>query len=155
MNLLVKKINPMSKVEEFLSKTEEQEIVAAICQSEKNTSGEIRVHLEKETSLEAIDRAIEVFNTLEMHKTKDANGVLIYVAVKSKKFAICGDTGINKVVPADFWESTKNIMSTHFRSGNFKQGLVDGVLKAGEQLQKYFPYQDDDTNELANEISKG
>jgi uncharacterized membrane protein len=149
------KNNKMSKVEAFLSKEEEQEIVDAICVSEKNTSGEIRVHLEKETSIKAIDRAIEVFNELEMHKTQDSNGVLIYVAVKSKQFAICGDHGINKVVPADFWESTKDVMANHFRKGNFKQGLIDGILKAGEQLKKYFPYQDDDTNELSNEISKG
>jgi uncharacterized membrane protein len=145
----------MSKVEEFLTKKEEQEIVEAIRVAEKNTSGEIRVHLEKKIDTDAIDRAVEVFNELEMYNTKDANGVLIYVAVKSKQFAICGDKGINKVVPTDFWESTKNIMADHFQNGNFKQGLVDGILKAGEQLKKYFPYQDDDTNELSNEISKG
>ena len=145
----------MSKVEEFLTKTEEQEIVEAIRVAEKNTSGEIRVHLEKKIDTDAIDRAVEVFNELEMYNTKDANGVLIYVAVKSKQFAICGDDGINKVVPTDFWESTKNIMAGNFQNGNFKQGLVDGILKAGEQLKKYFPYQDDDTNELSNEISKG
>lgn len=146
----------MSKVEEFLTKQEEQDIVEAIRVAEKNTSGEIRVHLEKKISAAvAYDRAVEVFNELEMHNTKDSNGVLIYIAVKSKQFAICGDKGINEVVPTDFWESTKNIMAGHFRNGNFKQGLVDGILKAGEQLKKYFPYQDDDTNELSNEISKG
>ncbi|ENA1803437.1 TPM domain-containing protein [Flavobacterium psychrophilum] len=145
----------MSKVEDFLTKAEEQEIVKAICIAEKNTSGEIRVHLEKKTTTDAITRAAAVFNELKMHNTKDANGVLIYVAVKSKQFAICGDDGINKLVPTDFWESTKNIMASHFQKGNFKQGLVDGILKAGEQLKNYFPYQDDDTNELPNEISKG
>ena len=145
----------MSKVEDFLTKDEEQEIVEAIRVAEKNTSGEIRVHLEKETKTTAIIRAKEVFNELEMYNTKDANGVLIYVAVKSKQFAICGDKGINVVVPNDFWESTKDVISNHFKKGDFKHGLVDGILKAGEQLQKYFPYQDDDTNELSNEISKG
>ncbi|WP_310556786.1 TPM domain-containing protein [Flavobacterium sp.] len=145
----------MSKVEDFLTKEEELEIIEAIRVAEKNTSGEIRIHIEKETSVVAIDRATEVFNTLEMHKTKEANGVLIYVAVKSKQFAICGDKGINEVVPNDFWETTKNVMANHFRNGNFKQGLVDGILKAGEQLKKYFPFDDNDTNELSNEISKG
>ena len=145
----------MSKVEEFLTKKEEEEIVEAIRVAEKNTSGEIRVHLEKKITTDAIDRAVEIFNELKIYNTKHANGVLIYVAVKSKQFAICGDNGINKVVPSDFWESTKNIMASHFQNGNFKQGLVDGILKAGEQLKKYFPYQDDDTNELSNEISKG
>ena len=145
----------MSKVEDFLTKEEELEIIEAIRISEKSTSGEIRVHIEKETSLEAMDRAKEVFNTLEMYKTKEANGVLIYVAVKSKKFAICGDKGINEVVPNDFWEVTKKTMESHFKTNNFKQGLVDGILIAGEQLKKYFPFDDSDTDELSNEISKG
>jgi uncharacterized membrane protein len=145
----------MSKVEDFLTTAEEQEIVAAIGVAEKNTSGEIRVHIEKETSMAPIDRAVEVFNQLQMQQTQERNGVLIYLAVKSKQFAICGDEGIDKKVAADFWDTTKDIMLSHFKNGNFKQGLIDGILKAGEQLKTHFPYQSDDTDELSNEISKG
>ena len=145
----------MSKVEDFLTTAEEQEIVAAIGVAEKNTSGEIRVHIEKETSVAAIDRAMEVFRNLTMENTQERNGVIIYVAVKSKQFAIYGDKGINEKVADTFWDSTKDAMANQFRNGNFKQGLIDGILKAGEQLKSHFPYQDDDTNELSNEISKG
>jgi uncharacterized membrane protein len=145
----------MSKVEDFLTKAEEQEIVEAIGVAEKNTSGEIRVHIEKETSVAAINRAMEVFRNLNMENTQERNGVIIYVAVKSKQFAIYGDKGINEKVGADFWNTTKEAMQNHFKSGNFKQGLIDGILKAGEQLKTHFPYLNDDTNELSNEISKG
>lgn len=145
----------MSKVEDFLTKAEEEEVVEAIRLAEKNTSGEIRVHIEKQTSMAPIDRAVEVFHLLKMEHTKDRNGVLIYVAVKSKQFAIYGDQGINEKVGSDFWNSTKNVMLNHFKNGNQKQALVDGILKAGEQLKQYFQHQDDDTNELSNEISKG
>jgi uncharacterized membrane protein len=145
----------MSKVEEFLSAAEEQEIVEAIKVAEKNTSGEIRVHLEKKTDLDAMERTLEIFETLEMHKTKDSNGVLIYVAVKDKKFVIYGDKGIHEKVNDSFWDATKEIIQSHFKNGNFKQGLIDGVLKAGEELKIHFPYQDDDEDELSNEISKG
>lgn len=145
----------MFKRNRFLTSKEEEAVVEAIRTAEKNTSGEIRVHLEKKTSIAPMDRAVEVFHLLEMNNTKDANGVLIYVAIDDKKFAICGDKGINERVPADFWESTKNLMANHFKNGNFKQGLVDGILKAGEQLQTYFPYQDDDKNELPDTISIG
>ncbi|QBZ96663.1 TPM domain-containing protein [Flavobacterium sangjuense] len=145
----------MSKVEEFLTKAEEQEIVEAIGKAEKNTSGEIRVHIEKETSIAAIDRAMEVFRTLNMENTKERNGVIIYVAVKSHQFAIYGDKGINEKVAADFWNCTRDAMQNHFKNGNFKQGLIDGILNAGEQLKKHFPYADGDTDELSNEISIG
>ena len=145
----------MSKVEDFLTKKEEQAIVEAIRMAEKETSGEIRVHIEKTTSKAPYDRALEVFNELGMDATELKNGVLFYFAVADKNFVICGDKGINDVVPADFWDATKDAMATQFKAGNFKQGIVDGILSAGEQLQKHFPYQEGDTNELSNEISKG
>jgi uncharacterized membrane protein len=145
----------MSKVAAFLTKEEEEEIISAIRIAEKNTSGEIRIHMEASSKKNHYERALEVFQLLEMHKTKDANAVLIYVAVDDKKFVICGDTGINNVVPKEFWDTTKDVMQNHFKTGNFKQGIVDGILKAGEELQNHFPYQTDDENELSNEISKG
>ena len=145
----------MSKIETFLSKADEAEVVEAIRLAEENTSGEIRVHLEKETSIAPFERAVEVFHNLKMENTKDRNGVIIYVAIASKQFAIYGDQGIHEKVPADFWNSTKDVMLHHFKKGNNKQALVEGILKAGEQLKSYFPHQDDDVNELSNEISKG
>jgi uncharacterized membrane protein len=145
----------MSKVEDFLSADDEQAVVEAIKQAEQQTSGEIRVHLEKSTSLGAYERALEVFFQLKMNETQLQNGVLIYLAVDDRKLAICGDKGINDLVLDNFWDETKNIMLNHFKAGNFKQGLVDGIAQAGEQLKKYFPSQDGDTNELSNEISIG
>jgi len=145
----------MSKIEDFLTKEEECAIVEAISMAEKNTSGEIRVHIENTTSIDAYERAMEVFHLLKMDATQLKNGVLLYVAVKDKSFVICGDKGINDVVPSDFWNTTKDVMASHFKNGNFKQGLIDGITKAGEQLQKYFPFENGDTNELSNEISLG
>ncbi|MDX6183126.1 TPM domain-containing protein [Flavobacterium sp. Fl-77] len=145
----------MSKVEDFLSKEEEQEIVEAIRVAEKNTSGEIRVHIEKTTSKVPFDRALEVFHELKMDETQLQNGVLFYFAVADKNFIICGDKGINDLVADDFWDCTKDKMSAQFKLGNFKQGIVEGILNAGEQLKKHFPWSTDDTNELSNEISKG
>jgi uncharacterized membrane protein len=90
-----------------------------------------------------------------MNETQLQNGVLIYLAIQTKSFVICGDKGINDVVKADFWDTTKDIMQAHFKNSDFKQGLIDGILRAGEQLKKYFPWQENDINELSNEISKG
>lgn len=140
---------------EFISVKDEEEIVAAIRTSEKNTSGEIRVHIEKKCPTELFERAKAVFHELKMDNTKLENGVLIYLAIEDHQFYIMGDKGIDRKVPDDFWESTKNVMQDHFRKGNFKQGLVDGILKAGEQLKYHFPYQQDDINELSDEISRG
>lgn len=144
----------MSKVEDFLTKQEEQEVIEAIRVAERNTSGEIRVHLEEQSSTDAFTRAVEVFHLLKMNTTQHHNGVLFYVAVKDRNFVIYGDKGINDKVDDTFWESTKDIVRNHFRHKRFKQGLVEGIIKAGEQLKNYFPYQKDDIDELSNEISK-
>jgi len=144
-----------SKVEDFLTAEDEGEIIEAIRIAENNTSGEIRIHLEKTTEIDPFDRAAEVFDMLHMNNTKQSNGVLIYVAVEDRTLVILGDSGINDVVEADFWESTKDTIISHFKDGNTKQGLVEGILKAGEQLKKHFPYQKDDKNELPDSISVG
>ncbi|MBU3024589.1 TPM domain-containing protein [Zobellia galactanivorans] len=144
----------MSRVENFLTAEEEQEIVQAIVNAEKNTSGEIRVHLEAHTKIDLLDRAKEVFHLLKMDNTKEENGVLIYVAVNDRKFAIYGDRGIDKVVPKNFWDSTRDTIASHFKNGRFKQGLIEGILKAGKELESHFPWQHGDVNELSNEISK-
>jgi len=145
----------MSRVEKLLSDDEEQEIVQAILEAEKNTSGEIRVHIESHTRLNHFDRAKEVFHLLKMDNTKDENGVLIYVAVNDKKFVIYGDKGIDKAVPENFWDATRDTIQKHFKNGNFKQGIIDGVISTGKQLESHFPWNHGDLNELSNEVSKG
>ena len=144
----------MSATEEFLSREEEHEIVAAIVAAEKNTSGEIRVHIEKHTEIPPLDRAKAVFHTLGMDATAARNGVLFYVGVEDHTFAIIGDEGIDKAVESDFWDCTRDIVISHFKEKRFKQGLVEGILRAGERLKAYFPYSETDRDELSNEISK-
>lgn len=144
----------MSEIQSFLSKQDEEAIVSAIKEAEKNTSGEIRIHIEAHTDEDHFEHALQVFQQLEMYKTELRNGVLIYIAVEDHKFVILGDEGINKVVADDFWNQTKDVMQNHFRKGDFKTGIVQGILQAGNELKAHFPYQDDDTNELSNEISK-
>ncbi|WP_136465830.1 TPM domain-containing protein [Flagellimonas onchidii] len=145
----------MSYVEEFLTAEEEGEIVNAILEAEKNTSGEIRVHIEATTKIDHFSRAQQVFHFLKMDNTKDENGVLLYVAVEDKKFVIYGDSGIDRAVPRGFWDGTKDVISSHFKQGKFKQGIVEGVLMAGKELQAHFPWDQTDTNELSDAISKG
>lgn len=144
----------MATTKSFLTPEEEQEVVNAIKQAELNTSGEIRVHIEKGTDTLDRERATEVFNMLGMHQTELKNGVLFYIATEKRSFYICGDEGIDNLVPDDFWDTTKEKILTKFKKGEFKQGLVDGILMAGEQLKTHFPWQKDDINELPDEISK-
>jgi uncharacterized membrane protein len=141
------------KASEFLTKEQKLQIAEAIKIAEHATSGEIRVHLELRCKGNVLDRASFIFSKLGMHKTALRNGVLFYLAVEDRKFAILGDVGINKVVPDGFWDQIKNAMQEKFEAGKFANGLVKGIIMAGDVLKTHFPYQSDDVNELPDDIS--
>ena len=143
------------RVKDFLSKEEQDRVIAAIKSAELDTSGEIRVHLESKCKTDVLDRAVYIFNYLKMHKTAQRNGVLIYVAVENKKFAIIGDGGMNSKVPENFWDSIQQQMGENFKKGLFCKGLCSAITEAGKQLKTYFPYQSNDVNEQPDEISFG
>ena len=145
----------MPHIEDFLTSEEETEIIEAIRIAERNTSGEIRVHIEQNYNGDIFNHALEVFHFLKMDNTLQRNGVLIYVAVDNKSFVVYGDKGINEKVSENFWNSTRDKIQQHFKNGNFKQGLIDGVSIAGQELSEYFPWELGDRNELDNTISKG
>ncbi|OQX80097.1 MAG: hypothetical protein B6D61_02475 [Bacteroidetes bacterium 4484_249] len=139
----------------YFTKEEKEDITFAIKNAELDTSGEIRVHIENTCKGDAKDQAAFIFKKLKMHKTELRNGVLFYLAVKNRKFAILGDIGINQKVPENFWDDIRDTMLDHFRDNNFVDGLVEGIAMAGKQLKEHFPYQSDDVNELPDDISFG
>ena len=140
-------------LEKFLTAQQQATVVDAVRLAEKGISGEIRIHIDRECKSSPVERAEVVFNRLGMHKTAQRNGVLIYMAVESKVFAIVGDKGINDVVPENFWAEVIEAMGNEFRKGNITEGLCKGVIRAGEKLKAFFPYQSDDINELPDSIS--
>ena len=137
----------------FFNSQETAVIHEAIHEAEKSTSGEIRLHIENVCKYDVLDRAADVFAELDMHKTELRNGVLFYLSIKDRKFAILGDAGINTKVPAGFWDSIKEIVLTHFKNNLYAQGLSEGIKKAGKKLSEHFPYSNNDVNELPNDIS--
>ena len=142
------------KTKPFFSNQEKEQIMAAIEEAERQTSGEIRVHVEEGYGKDPIDRAKEVFEKLGMTKTGLRNGVLIYLATKEHRFAIIGDQGIDRVVPAGFWEGIKEQMGLLFKESRFVEGVCYGVRSVGQHLATNFPYQSGDVNELSNEVSE-
>ena len=152
-NLKSKIQNIFMSPEKAFTQQQKDAMVTAIKQAEKDTSGEIRVHIENHSKIDVLDRAADVFAHLNMHKTVQRNEVLIYVALRDHKSAILGDAGINAKVPAGFWDSIMKNMIAKFKEGKITEGICEAVISAGEQLKVYFPYQADDVNELPDEIS--
>ena len=138
---------------EFFSKEDEKRIIESIRAAEQNTSGEIRVHLEKKLDKDVLTEARQTFAKLRMHKTRARNGVLIFIAPEHHQFAIIGDQGIHEIVGEHFWQEERDIMQTHFQKGAFADGICKAIEQVGEKLKAHFPYQTDDENELPDEIS--
>ena len=145
----------MIEPKDFFTDDQKRKVESAIKAAELNTSGEIRVHLDRTCAGDVLDCAANTFAKLKMHKTELRNGVLFYLAINNRKFAILGDVGINTKVSEDFWGNIKVEVGKLFRQEKFAEGLEKGILMAGEKLKEQFPYQDDDINELSDEISLG
>jgi uncharacterized membrane protein len=140
---------------DFFTKEQREDIRQAILNAELDTSGEIRVHIETTCPGDVMDRAALIFDRMGMHKTEKRNGVLFYLAVKNRRFAVIGDKAINAVVPETFWDDLKNLLLNHFREEKFTDGLIEGISLVGTKLKAHFPYQTGDINELSDDISFG
>ena len=138
----------------FFSAEDQERILAEIRRTEEKTSGEIRVHLDRHSHGDPLAKAQKVFIKLGMTRTRERNGVLIYLATDHRKFAIVGDEGIHRAVPEDTWEEVKEIMQKEFRRGEFAAGLCQGIRKVGERLQAHFPAAREGKNEIPDGISE-
>lgn len=144
------------KAEDFFAPHEKQAITAAIKQAEKQTSGEVRVFVESKCNyVNAIDRAKELFEQLDMYKTENRNAVLVYVALKHRQLAVFADDGIYEKTGKEFWLQQVQTMLKHFNTEDYADGITHVVLKIGEALHTHFPYQKNDVNELSDDIVFG
>jgi len=141
------------KASSFFTREQQDQIRAAIKEAEETTSGEIRVHIETSVTGNVLDRAAWIFKRIGMHNTAERNGVLYYLAVTNRKFAVIGDEGINARVKVGFWDEVKSMLEKHFNDGKFTEGLVKGILLTGLQLKEHFPHRKNDINELPDDIS--
>ena len=141
--------------DQFLDAAGRERVREAIGAAERRTSGELRVHLEDHIEEDVLDHAAYVFEELGMHRTRERNGVLVYVAVADRRVAVLGDAGINEKVPEGFWTDVVGLLKLHFAAGRHAEGLVEAVHQIGEKLSSYFPLRKDDTDELSNEVSIG
>lgn len=138
---------------EFLTEAERARVAQAVGEAELRTSGEIRVHIEDHIEEDVLQHAAFVFEELGMQRTKDRNGVLVYVSVGDRQVAVIGDKGINDHVPPRFWNDVLAVMQLHFAAGRRADGLCEAVRMVGEKLRDLHPWHGEDRDELSNEVS--
>ena len=146
-----------SRKKPFFTEEQNEKIVRAIRDAETQTSGEIRIFVEGRCKyVDALDRAKELFDNLEMEKTDLRNGVLFYIAIKDRQLAIFADKGIHEAAGADYWKNAVKEILSVIGKENITEGITTSIFKIGEALKTYFPYNKEvDKNELPDEIVFG
>lgn len=141
---------------EFFTEAQKEELVQAVRDAERLTSGEIRLYVESKCRfVDPLHRAIEVFHALKMDQTPHRNAVLLYLAMKDRQFAIYGDRGIHQKVEGDYWKRAVRLLSRNFKEGKMIEGLKEGILEIGHSLQHHFPHEQNGTNELPDDLVFG
>ena len=148
---------PFAKRKEFFTAGERSQIIDAIRIAEQRTSGEIRIFVESRCRyVDPLDRAAELFWSLQMDHTNDHNAVLIYLAMRDHQVAIYADKGIHEKVGEVFWRKEVIAMITHFRENHYADALVEVIADIGDALYIHFPYnRQTDKNELPDDIVFG
>ena len=143
------------RTKEFLSKVEHDRIVHAIREAESKTSGEIRVYVQRgKLSSDPLTAAQKKFHQLGMHKTREQNAVLIFVAPRAHKFAVVGDKAIHEKCGDEFWQRIVEGMRVHFQNEKFSHALIEAIKEIGKLLAAHFPKRPANTNELPDEIAE-
>src|SRR5215471_2997883 len=143
------------RTREFLSKLEHDRIIHAIREAESKTSGEIRVLIQRgNLKSDPLVAAQKKFSRLWMHKTRERNAVLIFVAPRVHKLAVVGDNAIHEKCGDEFWQRTVERMRTHFQNEKFSDALIEAVNEVGSVLARHFPGRTTNTNELPDEIAE-
>jgi hypothetical protein len=137
----------------LISSSEEARLISAIKMAESKTSGEIRIHIEKICKGDPLEECKKRFSKLNMQQTKDRNGILFFLAINSKSFAVWGDEGIHQKVSDEFWKTITDCAIGYFKQNDLISGIEKSVELCGEKLKLHFPIKVDDKNELSNEIS--
>lgn len=141
------------KAKQFHERLREPEIVSAIRAAERKTSGELRVFISHKTDVaDPVTAAQQEFARLGMAHTRERNGVLIFLAPGPRQFAVIGDAGVHARCGDAFWRELAQAMTAHFRAGEFTEGIVQGIHRAGELLAEHFPRRPDDANELPDRV---
>jgi uncharacterized membrane protein len=144
------------RTHKFLRELEHDRIVKSIRDAEAKTSGQIRVFLQRgKFEEDALVRAQKKFLQMGMEKTRERNGVLIFVAPRAQKFAVIGDEGVHKKCGEKFWTDLVARMREHFLREDFTQALMEAITATGELLASHFPKTGATTNELPDEIVEG
>jgi uncharacterized membrane protein len=140
-------------LDQLLSPQDQQRLLEKIGQIENRSSGEVRLHVTDRRVKDTLEAARKTFTALGITRTRRRNGVLVFLSLPSRTFAIVGDEGIDRVTGPQYWESLRDTMAKRFSAGSYADGLLDILDRVEAVLVEHFPYEEGDVDELPDDIS--
>jgi uncharacterized membrane protein len=140
-------------LDRLITPAEQNRLLDKIARIEKRSSGEVRIHVSGRRVDDPLKAARRTFASLGMTATARRNGVLVFLSLPSRSFAIVGDEGIDRVTPPDYWDTLRDALAERFAAGRFCDGLVEILDRVESVLAEHFPYQKGDVDELPDDIS--
>jgi uncharacterized membrane protein len=140
-------------LDRLISPEEQNRLLDKIARIEKHSSGEVRIHVTDRKVKDPLEAARRTFTSLGMAATRRRNGVLVFLSLPSRRFAIVGDEGIDRVTPAEYWETLRDGLAGRFATGEYCEGLLEILDRVEAVLVQHFPYERGDVDELSDELS--
>jgi uncharacterized membrane protein YgcG len=146
-------MNDKGSLDRLITPEERNRLLDKIAIIEKRSSGEVRIHVENRRVKDPLQAARRVFTSLGMSATRRRNGVLVFLSLPSRSFAIVGDEGIDQVTPPEYWDGLRDTLAARFASGEYCEGLLEILDRVETVLAEHFPYERGDVDELPDDIS--
>ena len=141
-----------------LSAADLRELGNAIQASEASHRGELRFAVEGAldvgqlwSGMTARERAVDLFSSLRIWDTAENNGVLIYLLLADRQVEIIADRGIHQKTGPEVWAAICSSMQKSFQRGDFRGGLLDGLRDVSAILDRDYPADGKNPDELPNE----
>jgi uncharacterized membrane protein len=143
-------------IKQLLSDADLDAIAAAVAAAESQTSGMIKVHLERRVHGhrgDALARAKDVFARLQMHRTVQRHAVLVYLALEDRQLAVIGDAGIHARVGDQGWNAIRDHMVARLAAGAAREALIGAVDEVGRFLREHFPSAPGDVPDSSDDLT--
>jgi putative membrane protein len=92
------------------------------------------------------------FYSSGLYRTRESNGIEIFLSLFEKTVVVIGDRGIHKKMGDQHWQTVRDLIIRGIKEKNACAGICAAIESCGQALAQHFPHRPDDVNELPNGV---
>ncbi len=106
----------------------------------------------KEMDVRVNEAALREFYARGLYRTREENGILIFLSCFERRVVVLGDRGIHEKMGDHHWNDVRDKIIRGIREGRASEGICAGIESCGQALAEHFPRRADDVNELPDHV---